>query len=118
MVSQSCHGLDKAGASVFVFNWMFDKQADIMRGTVFRKLTCPFCITMRRMAPMDVGGILDLFERNRFDFQVATLATFSLFKCGMYGSRKQPRGTISLCFHMRFLSSCVRCFFFFLHSWM
>lgn len=96
---------------------MFDKQTDVMRapdslqqrGTILRKLTRPLCITIRKMAPMDVGGIFDLFENNKFDFQVErsppfalSLATFSLFESGLYGSRKLPCGTISLCFHMHF----------------
>lgn len=78
MVSQSHHGSDEAGGSVFVFYWMFDKKTDIMRatdslqqrGTILRKLTQPLCIAIRRMAPMDVGGIFELIEKNKFDFQV------------------------------------------------
>lgn len=77
-------------------------------GTILRKRSWPLCIIIRRVTPADVRGIFDLFEeKKKFDFEVElppsalSLATFSLFKCGLHGSRKLPCGAIFFCFHMR-----------------
>lgn len=67
---------------------------------------------------MDVRGIFDLFEKKKFDFEVElppfalSLATFSLFKCGLHGSRKLPCGAIFSAFICVFIILCLRFLFF------
>lgn len=124
MVSQSRHALGKAGGSVFVFYWMFDKQTDIMRAsdslqqrrTIFRKLNCPFCITIRRMAPMDVGGILIYLRKTHLIFRCQLWQLLALFKCGKNvactAAVNCPRGLVSVCFHRRFYHPVRDAFFF------